>query len=108
MTATSELKDFLCTSELCNINKDDKEKSFWNECKNQVRSHNDAMPKNINNQYLTIQLKYLQSAYLYIGIPLQMFLYTSATNFRTVINNNRLNASAILNIESDLSVNIMM
>lgn len=59
MTSISKLEVFIYAEQLCNINKNDLEKSFYNKCKSHIKPHKDAEPININNLYLMIQLKLL-------------------------------------------------
>ncbi|XP_060845176.1 uncharacterized protein LOC132924744 [Rhopalosiphum padi] len=103
----------------------DLDKSFCNECvhfQSHIKSLKDKAPKNIRDLSTLIRSKNLQTIYPYVDIALRMFLCTPATNcssercfltlrrlktyLRSVMNNDRLNALAVLNIESELTSSV--
>jgi len=125
LTTISESEVFKCAENLCKIYKDDLDKSFCNECvhfQSHIKSLKDKAPKNIRDLSTLIRSKDLQTIYPYVDIALRMFLCTPATNcssersfstlrrlktyLRSVMNNDRLNALAVLNIESELTSSI--
>lgn len=89
---------------------------------NHIKPLKDKAPKNIRDLSTLIRSKNLQTIYPYVDIALRMFLCTLATNcssersfstlrrlktyLRSVMNNDRLNALAVLNIESELTSSI--
>lgn len=120
-----ESEVFKCAENLCNIYKNDLDKSFCNECihfQSHIKSLKDKKPKTILELSQMIRSKDLQTVYPYVDIVLRMFLCTPATNcssersfstlrriktyLRSVMNHDRLNSLAILNIESDLTTSI--
>ncbi|KAL4143648.1 hypothetical protein QTP88_005959 [Uroleucon formosanum] len=121
----SESEVFKCAENLCKIYKDDLDKSFCNECvhfQSHIKSLKDKAPKNIRDLSTLIRSKDFQAIYPYVDIALRMFLCTPAMNcssersfstlrrletyLRSVMNNDRLNAVAVLNIESELTSSI--
>ncbi|KAL4090277.1 hypothetical protein QTP88_025149 [Uroleucon formosanum] len=125
LTTISESEVFKCAENLCKIYKDDLDKSFCNECvhfQSRIKSLKDKAPNNIRDLSTLIRSKDLQAIYPYVDIALRMFLCTPATNcssersfstlrrlktyLRSAMNNDRLNALAVLNIESELTSSI--
>jgi len=125
LTTISESEVFKFAENLCKIYKDDLDKSFCNECvhfQSHIKSLKDKAPKNIRDLSTLIRSKNLQTIYPYVDIALRMFLCTPATNcssercfstlrrlktyLRSVMNNDRLNALAVLNIESELTSSV--